>query len=450
MSRLHLGAAALSLTAILVACSSNRPTEKLGETTQDIQGGTTDTTHSFVVGVCGGLAGNQCQLTCSGALILPNMVISARHCVENTTEMIDCATSKFGARLGQPSDYIVTTSSTMPGIKAKQHVVKQIITPTPTGVCGNDISILILSDLVPSSEAVPAIPNTGYSLTDQDHYNSNAGFTGIGFGITSPNGNDSGTRRIKKNIDTVCIPGDCAIDCAKLGAPANEYTDKEFLGGDGTCQGDSGSSAWEQDKFDQGVFVSMGVLSRGGVSMDGASCVGSIYTRVDAWRDLIVQTAATASSNWTLYAKPTPDWTVYSPPPACPAGGGPAGKDGGAGSSGGTKGFGDTCSLDSQCKSKQCYSADGKNFACTQTCTAGDATSCPAGFACDPGALLCLAASDAGPTNNATTTTTSGCAMAPAPDPSKPVPWKAMGLGMVAVLGLLFRRTARRTAKQRA
>jgi MYXO-CTERM domain-containing protein len=440
MSRLHLGTAFLSLTVVLVACSSDRPTEKLGETTQDIQGGTTDATHSFVVGVCGGLSGGQCQLTCSGALILPNMVISARHCVENTSEMIDCATSKFGARLAPPSGYIVTTAPGIVGAAAKQHVVSQIITPAPTEVCGNDISILILKDMIPSSEAVPAIPNTGYSLTDQDHYNSNAGFTAIGYGITSPNGNDSGTRRIRKNIDTVCIPGDCAIDCKKLGAPANEFTDNEFLGGDGTCQGDSGSSAWMQNQFDSNTFVSMGVLSRGGVSMDGASCVGSIYTRVDSWRDLIVQSAVTASANWTKYPKPTPDWTVYAPPPACPTSG-PAKKDAGAGGA-----FGATCSLDSQCASKKCHSGGGKSY-CTQACTAGDTAGCPSGYECDPAALVCVvgapaAADDGGTANHATstTTTTSGCAIGPAPDPSKPVPWKTLGIALAGALGLIVRR----------
>lgn len=395
MQRLHLGTAFLSLAVVLVACSSDRPTERLGETTENIQGGTNDTTHSFVVGVCGGLSGGQCQLTCSGALILPNMVISARHCVDNTSEMIDCATSKFGARLGQPSQYIVTTAPTMPGAKATQHVVDQILTPAPTEVCGNDISILILKDSIPSSEAVPAIPNTGHSLIDQDFYNSNAGFTAIGYGITSPNGNDSGTRRIKKNIDTACIPGDCSIDCAKLGAPANEYTANEFLGGDGTCQGDSGSSAWMQAQFDSNTFISMGVLSRGGVSMDGTMCVGSIYTRLDAWRDFIVQSAVTASANWTKYPKPTPDWTVYTAPPACPNSGGPAKKDAGA-----------------------------------PTKDAGSVNTTPA------------PSDDGGSTNHATstTTTTSGCAMGPAPDPSKPVPWKTLSIGLAGILGLAARR----------
>ncbi len=444
MFKLHLGATALSLAAVLVACSTHQPSENLGQTSQNIQGGAADgTAHPFVVGIS--FNTNTGPATCSGALSLPNVVLTARHCVQETMDAdpkmgVVCPTSTFlgPVGFGSTASYVVTTSSVIPGAKASQHGVKQIVTPPSTEFCGNDIAILILSSTVSAVEATPAIPNTRYSLTDQDHYNSNAGFTAIGYGITSPTSNDSGTRRILKNISTICIPGDCSIDCAKGGVPTDKFTDNEFIGGDGPCEGDSGSAAWEQSPFDNGQFIAMGVLSRGGADKTTNTCVNSFYTRIDSWHDLIVQAAGTASNNWALYPKPTPDWTVYTPPPACPSGGGTAGKDGGTNpDAGGSKGFGEACTQDSQCASKQCYST-ASGFACTQACKAGDATTCPAGFTCDKDALLCLAASDGGPPNHATSTTSGGCAMAPAPEPSKPVPWKT--LGVVAVLGLAIRR----------
>jgi MYXO-CTERM domain-containing protein len=313
--------------------------------------------------------------------------------------MIDCSTSTFGSRLGTPSNYFVTTNYAITGApKASKHAVAQILTPTPTAVCGNDIAILILSDIIAPAEAVPAIPNTTHSLTDQSFYNSNGGYTAIGYGQTSPTGS-SGTRYMLKDIQMGCIYGDCSIDCAKVPAadlPPGTISENEFIGGDGTCEGDSGSSAWMQDQFDSNTFISMGLLSRGGTS--GGNCVGSIWTRVDVWHDFIVQAAQTASSNWTTYPKPTPDWTVYTPPPACPGGSGPAKKDGGA-----------TPAVDSGVGTTPVTGDDG--------------------------------GSASGSTNNATTTTTtSGCAMAPAPDPSKPVPWKTLMVVGLAALGLVVRR----------
>src|SRR5580658_7623248 len=87
-----------------IGCGSNAgsPLEQVIRSANEIQGGTADTTHRFAVGVCGGAfggpdGGNNCQLLCSGALIAPNLVISARHCVDNVSnEKVDCATDTFG------------------------------------------------------------------------------------------------------------------------------------------------------------------------------------------------------------------------------------------------------------------------------------------------------------------------------------------------------------------
>ena len=49
----------------------------------------------------------------------------------------------------------------------------------------------------------------------------------------------------------------------------------EFEGGDGMCDGDSGSGAFDQTQFDAGRWFAFGVFSRG----DQSTCTGSIYTR---------------------------------------------------------------------------------------------------------------------------------------------------------------------------
>ena len=133
--------------------------------------------------------------------------------------------------------------------------------------------------------------------------------------MTGPTGFSAGTRRIRSGIHIECIPGDDFIPC-----PAG-FNDNEFFTGDGTCEGDSGSSAFDDKSVLNNKPVSFGVLSRGGDNAGDAGqaatlCKGGLYTRLDKFRDLVIQAADSASANWTLYPKPVPDWTVYVPPPA--------------------------------------------------------------------------------------------------------------------------------------
>ena len=73
----------------------------------------------------------------------------------------------------------------------------------------------------------------------------------------------------------------------------------EFISGDSTCEGDSGSGAFEQSNFDAGKWVAFGILSRGGVSSDGTTCVQPTYTRFDAWGPLIAQAVTQAQQQAT-------------------------------------------------------------------------------------------------------------------------------------------------------
>src|SRR5262249_33103066 len=135
--------------------------------------------------------------------------------------------------------------------------------------------------------------------------------------------------------------------------------------GDGTCEGDSGSSAFEQRSFDSGDWVSFGVLSRGGVSSDGMTCLGAIYTRFDAWGTLVEQVAIEAA-NTGGYTVPT--WAQNRLP------------------------NGTACNEDSDCASNDCLAPDSNS---AFTCVACDDThSCNTGLSCDQG--VCVAAADAG------------------------------------------------------
>jgi MYXO-CTERM domain-containing protein len=304
------GVFAPALVCCAVSCGGAPPGEDVGTTSSAIQGGSVDGTHQFAVGIVqlADEAQNMIAI-CSGVLLAPNLVATARHCVaalDSTT--IDCASSTFGP-LFPATEVFVTdqTTLTMQGLVP----VSNVIVPTASNedaVCGNDIALLILGRNISLPEYVepvisPPMTNPIYDTV----------VTAIGYGIDTPtdmNGTSAGTRRIKENVQIACIPGDTTIaDCFSDPTASQVLTSGEFVSGDSTCEGDSGSGAFEQSAFNQGQWVAFGVLSRGGVSTDGQTCEQPIYTRFDAWGPLIIdaaqqaaQKAAALGASYTLPA----------------------------------------------------------------------------------------------------------------------------------------------------
>ncbi len=404
--------AALGILLASVGCSQRDPGSEAqnGSVKQGVETTNVDSTnqYTYAVGVClgnprtsgPGPNGQGCAGTCSGTLVLRNMVITARHCVSQTPEPIDCTKDTFGGASGSPSNFFVSTAYKMVPGAAGWHNVKQVLVPQDDKICGNDIAILVLNDLVPEAEAKLAVPGVQYPMGDTRY---SITYTAIGYGLTSPTAdNSSGTRRWKENIGLACVPNDVYLGC-----PGVDLNPKEFAGGDGTCRGDSGSGAFETKSFEKGTApVSWGVLSRG--SDDATHCKGSAYTRLDMWRDFVVEAAAQASNNWQLYAKPNPDWTVYVPPTPKDAGAdaAPAPAPTGAG-------LGETCTVDKDCASQICVDAPDGSRVCSTSCEEGAEGACEEGFTCKEGNCLSDAFFATSPQSTTTTKTTSGCATSP-------------------------------------
>jgi Trypsin len=394
----------------------------IGHSASAIQGGMVDTSHNFAIGVCGGAdggpeEGQNCTILCSGALIAPNLVLSARHCVDTvSSDTVECGVNTFGSSLFPTDSYFITTDSEVFDPGAHWYQVAQIITPTATAFCGNDLSILILSENVPSAEAPTlAVPEIWYPI-DSSQYSTSE--TAIGYGLDSPTDPSSaGIRRILENIPISCIPNDPdpKLACAPVddsGVAANE-----FSAGNGPCEGDSGSSAYEQSNFDKGIFLSLGVLSRGGSS--GNTCVGSVYTQLYPWQSLILSAAATAA---TMGGYSPPAWTHD------PTGPVEAGTDAGKTSDGGLK-IGSPCGSSDSCASSECVtiSTDGGGYICSQKCSATEA--CPTGFACEMGYCFPGAQTEAD-----TSSSSGGCGCSVAGQPSTGEGW---GEPWLVVLGLV-------------
>jgi V8-like Glu-specific endopeptidase len=359
--------------ASVLSCGTSAPTDPTRTTRSAIEDGTTDTTHTFAVGIV--------QITndlafCSGVLLAPNLVATARHCVAQTpSDQVQCPQTVFGDVLPVTSLY-VTTSSVLMRNDDFASVVK-IIVPTgadQTSVCGNDIALIILDHNIDLPQYVT--PTISPPMTDHTLYPTTV--TAIGYGLSTPldeAGVTAGTRRIKQDIPLYCIPNDTTFaNCFSDSMAMKVLSADEFVSGDAsTCEGDSGSGAYDQTSFDKGSWVAYGVLSRGGVSMDGKTCIEPVYSRFDAWGPLLIQ-AATEAASMGGYSAPV--WAGGTGPNLAAT---DASTDVASVSA-----FGDgtACGADSDCASGNCVSTDDVHFVCASPCGTGCATgsTCQAGY----------------------------------------------------------------------
>jgi hypothetical protein len=382
--------------AAMAACSgqSSAP-ERTAFTSLPIQGGMPDTADSFVVAVveqepqAGGVG------LCSGSLLAPNLVATARHCVAPASpQPIVCAQSAFGATVS-PSSLQVTNDSSITDPAAQWHAVQQIIVPSAAGqttFCGDDLALLILAEPISVPKYVTPVINP--PMTDRSAYSTT--ITAIGYGVDTPTdtmGMSAGVRRIREDIDLSCIPNDPGIlNCLSDPSLTGYITPNEFEASDGTCDGDSGSGAFEQRNFDAGSLVSFGVLSRGTTDADGSTCVGPIYTRFDVWGSLVIQTAVEAAQ---LGGYATPTWAI-TPAPAADASNGTDG----AASSSACLPNALACGADNDCCSNNCISHDDITFLCSSCNNTNDV--CATGYVCAQGTCVASVDSGAGPEEGVT------------------------------------------------
>lgn len=207
---------------------------------------------------------------CSGAMVAPNLVLTARHCVANAiTAMPACdayGRSHNGQHIGGDIDpaqigiYIGTRVSVMTDPPRARGI--QTVHPSTHVLCDSDVSFVVLDRVL---EDVTILPMRLDAAVESGDWVIPVGFGGGRM-------NEIGTKMPRTTSPVLSVgPGANSATGAVLGP-------HEFEVDTATCRGDSGGPA-----IDVRTGEIVGVVSRGG------SCSASgnhVYTRVDAYSGL--------------------------------------------------------------------------------------------------------------------------------------------------------------------
>ncbi len=219
--------------------------------TQDIVGGRSDRGHDpAVVALLLGEEG-----LCTGSLIAPSLVLTARHCVSQTSEEVSCpahGSQVLGDR--DPESITVLVGDSISTAKAVARGARLRLLPGRT-LCDHDAALIELDR--PVEGVTPLVVDRSAGPGEGDLLRA------VGFGLRGDNQDTAGKKYAKSHLAIVS------------GSKA------EFTVSEATCNGDSGGPAIDEKS---GKIV--GIVSRG-----GPSCVGdhveNIYTRPSVLANLL-------------------------------------------------------------------------------------------------------------------------------------------------------------------
>jgi len=393
MKNILCGVAALALT-VLAACASSDDSSATGDPVASVASaivnGVDDTTaHDSVVLVLYEPQGKLVS-SCTGTLVAPNLVLTARHCVSETDESLICkadGTAYEGGKISAddaPSSFYI-----YPGLNAIRDVTgsakaaargKVVVTETTSVLCNHDVAFIVLDTDIDYPTA-PLRTTSGAVV--------NESLTAVGWGLTE-SGKLPSTRQSRDGVKVV-VSGSYVQDKETgIGIGDSEFAVREAI-----CAGDSGGPAFST----KGAVV--GVVSRGGNGTDpttttnqASSCIGA--DTVNVYTDLAKKSALVTKAFAAAGYAPREEGTAPG------------------------IANGETCTVDADCNSLECVAS-----VCVTRCDDSTAAACGDGQTCSdkdsvkvcltPSQITALAASTSASAaaSSKSTSDGGGCAAAP-------------------------------------
>jgi MYXO-CTERM domain-containing protein len=254
-----------------------------GTTDPTIFGGALDDDSSAMPGVVALRVGTGTTFElCSGALVAPNVVLTARHCVtKNATTSVACDENGHSANGPhvtsdeEPATIAVYVGSSPNFAKPGVSKGRAIVSPTGPYLCDSDIALVVLdtaiTDVAPLPVRIHATARQGEMIRS------------VGYGQNDQN-DPIGTRFRKAGVEVLAQGKAVSPSKTPLGT-------HEFEVGKSICQGDSGGPAISEQT---GAVI--GVVSRGGGCEDD---FGHIYTTTAGFDQLFADAFTLAGATPT-------------------------------------------------------------------------------------------------------------------------------------------------------